>query len=78
VNEALRQITLLTPQEVADCLRVSRSWVYTAVREGRLGGVKVGGRLRIRVEHVDDFLERNAVHTHRKRMRLDEIAATVR
>lgn len=35
--------TLLRPADVARRLGVSRSWVYGAVKEGRIPAVRVGG-----------------------------------
>jgi excisionase family DNA binding protein len=34
---------LLTPTEVAQHLRVSRSWIYEAAKEGRIPCVRLGG-----------------------------------
>lgn len=35
--------TLLRPADVARRLGVSRSWVYDAVRDGRIPAIRVGG-----------------------------------
>lgn len=49
--------TLLTVDEAAEYLRVSRRQVYNLVRAGDLPAVRVGQRLRIRPDDVDAYLE---------------------
>jgi len=51
----------MTVNEVAEALRVSRSWVYTAIRDGILPAVRVGRSLRVRREVVAAFLDANAI-----------------
>ncbi|MBX6377927.1 MAG: helix-turn-helix domain-containing protein [Clostridia bacterium] len=48
---------LLTPEEVADQLRVTRRTVYEWLRTGRLRGLRAGQFWRIRPEDVEAFLE---------------------
>ena len=47
---------LLTPEEVADILRVTRRTVYEWLRTGRLRGLKAGPFWRIRPEDLARFL----------------------
>lgn len=48
---------MLTPQEAADQLRVSRHAVYAMYREGRLAVVRLGPTtLRIRQSELDRFV----------------------
>jgi excisionase family DNA binding protein len=49
---------LLTPGEVADLLRVSRSTVYTWHAMGTLAGVKLGKVLRFSRNEVLNFIRR--------------------
>lgn len=49
---------LLTPQEVADFLQVSRWTVYDQVRKGQLKAVRIGKGLRFRPEEVERFVNR--------------------
>jgi excisionase family DNA binding protein len=52
---------LLKPTEVAARLRVSRSWVYEAAKEGRIPSVRLGGPdgpLRFLLDDVDAWLDR--------------------
>jgi len=44
---------LLTPEEVADLLRVSRRTVYNWFRSGQLPAMRIGKVWRIRREDID-------------------------
>lgn len=46
----------LTPAELADALRVPRSWVYSAVRTGRIPVMRVGRYLRFNLGAVIEAL----------------------
>jgi excisionase family DNA binding protein len=48
---------LLTPEEAADTLRVSRSKVYALIRSGALRSVKIGGSRRISATALSEFIE---------------------
>ncbi len=48
---------LLTIDEVADVLRVSRSTIYRLLAERSLGFVSIGRRKRIRREQLEAFLD---------------------
>lgn len=48
---------LLTPDEVASRLRLSRRTVIVWLERGRLRGVKVGNRWRVREEDLTDVVE---------------------
>jgi excisionase family DNA binding protein len=47
---------LLTVEEVASMLRVSKAAVYRWTEDGRLRARKAGALLRFRAEDVEDFL----------------------
>jgi excisionase family DNA binding protein len=49
---------LLTINDVADRLAISRDTVYRLVRSGALTPLRVGERLRFRVGDLEDYLER--------------------
>jgi excisionase family DNA binding protein len=51
---------LLTPEEVAERLRVSRPTVYAWLKIGRLQGLRAGKAWRIRPEDLTAFLQRNS------------------
>lgn len=49
---------LYTVQEVAELLKTNGTYVYSLIRAGELPALKLG-RLKIRKEALEDFLERN-------------------
>jgi excisionase family DNA binding protein len=50
---------LLTPEEVAERLRVSRPTVYAWLKIGRLRGLRAGKAWRIRPDDLTAFLQRD-------------------
>lgn len=52
--------TLFTVDEAAEQLRVSRSLIYSALRDGRLRGVKIGRRRLIPASEVDRLIRGEA------------------
>jgi len=57
---------LLTLEEVADYLRLSKDTVYRLANTGKIPASKVGSQWRFRREDVDQWLEKN------KNVRRDE------
>lgn len=53
---------LLSPEEVAARLRLSRRTVIVWLQQGRLPGIKVGSRWRIRADDLDAFVEPGPDH----------------
>lgn len=53
------QTKLLTPEEVADHLKVSVKLIRALARTGKLRAAKVGRLWRFRPEDVDRFLNRH-------------------
>jgi excisionase family DNA binding protein len=47
---------ILTPQEVADLLRVEVSWVYRAAREGTIPSLRLGRYVRFSRADLDRFI----------------------
>lgn len=47
----------LTPEQVATRLQLHRNSVYDAVRQGRIRSARIGRRIRIRENWVDDLLQ---------------------
>ena len=43
-EDAPATIELLRPSEVATRLRVSRTWLYDAAKEGRIPSIRIGGQ----------------------------------
>jgi excisionase family DNA binding protein len=50
---------ILTPEEVAQLLRLDKETVYRNLRSGRLPGTKVGGQWRTRRSDLDQLLTQN-------------------
>ncbi|MBI4881566.1 MAG: helix-turn-helix domain-containing protein [Planctomycetes bacterium] len=51
--------SVLTIDELADYLKVSKSTLYKLAREGRVPGQKVGRHWRFRKETIDRWLEQS-------------------
>lgn len=57
MNErSFTEARLLTVNEVADLLRVSRMTVYRLIKEGSMPALRVGRSYRLREDDVDDYL----------------------
>ena len=52
------QARLLTVNEVAALLRVSRMTVYRLIKEGQLKALRVGRSYRLREDDVDEYLSK--------------------
>lgn len=55
-NEPFTEARLLTVNEVADLLRVSRMTVYRLIKTGELPALRVGRSYRLREEDVHTYL----------------------
>ncbi len=60
---------LLTANEVAGMLHISRSGVYQLVRRGDLPSIKIGSALRFRGQDVREFMQRHFGPAPRLRVR---------
>lgn len=49
---------VVTPEEAAEILKVSRSRIYELIRKGEIASVKLGRVRRIRVEKLREYLDR--------------------
>lgn len=47
--------TALTPQEVADILRIAKNTVYELIKRGELNGYRVGKKVRVDLEDVEAY-----------------------
>jgi excisionase family DNA binding protein len=56
----MEPLRLLTINDVAYSLAISRDSVYRLVRSGSLSPIRVGERLRFRREDIDAYLNREA------------------
>jgi len=52
IGENGRETTLLTPEELADCLKVPLSWVYEQSRLGNIPKHKLGRYIRFDLHEV--------------------------
>jgi excisionase family DNA binding protein len=55
-REPFTEARLLTVNEVADLLRVSRMTVYRLIRQGDMAALRVGRNYRLREEDVHSYL----------------------
>ena len=63
-----REITvhsLMTVHEVADYIQMSTDYVYENANE--IGGVKLGGKWRFRIERVDAYVDASSIKPRRRR-----------
>ena len=51
-------LELLTPEELAELLKVKLSWIYDQVEAGHLPVLRLNRRLRFRPADVSSFLDR--------------------
>ena len=50
--------TALTPQEVADILKIAKNTVYELIKRGELNAYRVGKKVRVDVKDVDEYKNR--------------------
>ncbi|MDX9870970.1 MAG: helix-turn-helix transcriptional regulator [Clostridia bacterium] len=50
--------TALTPQEVADILRIAKNTVYELIKRGELNGYRVGKKVRVDLQDVEEYKNR--------------------
>ena len=56
---------LLTPDEAAEVLRISKSYLYDLKSRGDISFIKIGTNLRFRPDDLSNFLAGKAKHTER-------------
>jgi putative molybdopterin biosynthesis protein len=54
----------LTPQEVADMLKIAKNTVYELVKRGELNAYRVGRKMRIDFKDVEEYKRRTSVGTY--------------
>ena len=52
---------ILTPDEVAELLRVQKATVYELVKSGKLQAFKVGNRYRFKEESLEEYIQQQQV-----------------
>jgi len=58
-----REIELLTPEEIADRLKVPLSWVYEQSRQGNIPTHRMGRYIRFDLREVIDSQKKNHAHS---------------
>lgn len=62
-----RPVEVMSIDELAEYLKISRSTLYKFVQEGGLPGQKVGRRWRFHKGAIDDWLRQHPEHLNQKR-----------
>ena len=65
---------LLTPDEAAQTLRISRAYLYELKSRGDISFIKIVAALRFRRSDLEEFIEERAKETERT-LKLQEFAA---
>ncbi|MFT5090238.1 MAG: excisionase family DNA binding protein [Candidatus Latescibacterota bacterium] len=60
---------LLTPEEAAKMLRISKSYLYELKSRNRIPYIKVGASLRFRPQDLQSFVEKLAIESRREQER---------
>ena len=53
----------LTPQEVADMLKIAKTTVYELIKRGDLNAYRIGNKMRIELDEIEDYKNRKKVGT---------------
>jgi len=56
------QLELITPEDLADLLKVSKDWLYARARDGELPAFRFGRSVRFRRSDVEAWLKTQAVN----------------
>jgi excisionase family DNA binding protein len=57
----VRDMDLLTPDDVCTLLKVKKSWIYDEVEAGRLEALRLGKQLRFRPSDLARYLDGRAM-----------------
>jgi len=61
-EEKIMEPRMMTVQEVADCLRISRFSVYNLVKRGELSAMKVLNKFRFSPDSVEQYLNNQRIN----------------
>jgi DNA binding domain, excisionase family len=53
--------TVLTPQEVAEMLKIAKNTVYELIKRGELNGYKVGKKIRVDLKDVEIYKNKQKI-----------------
>lgn len=62
-GDPLRDLRLLTVDDVCSLLKVKKSWLYDTVESGAIEVVRLGKQLRFQPSALSDYLARSARHS---------------
>lgn len=65
---------LLTPDEAATMLRISKSYLYELKSRNRIPYIKVGSNLRFRPQDLQSFVDKLAAESKREQERQKNLA----
>lgn len=68
--------TTLTPQEVADLLKITKNTVYQLIKRGELNSYKVGKKIRIDMSDVEAYKNKDKVGTRQSAPNLQQTIQT--
>jgi excisionase family DNA binding protein len=57
--EYKRSLQLLSVKEVAELLRMGRSWVYQQIKSGELPSVHLGGTVKVKRVDLEEYVEKH-------------------
>ncbi|MVB10694.1 PBP superfamily domain protein [Caprobacter fermentans] len=57
MNQPAKELTALTPQEVADLLKISKNLVYELIKRKELNGYRIGNKIRFDYSDIRAYLE---------------------
>lgn len=64
--------TVLTPQEVADILKIAKNTVYELIKRGELNAYRVGNKVRVDMKDVEAYKNRTKSHAPQLRPGFDD------
>lgn len=63
MNEVLINDNLITPEEVASILRMSKSSIYRIIEKRQIPFYKISGSLRFRKSDIDKYIDDALINT---------------
>jgi excisionase family DNA binding protein len=54
---SIKMLDLLTPEEAAQMVGIKTVTIENLRRAGKIGSLKIAGRVRYKIKHIEDYLE---------------------
>jgi excisionase family DNA binding protein len=67
-NNQSTSVNLLTPEQVSAILQIHVLTVYSYIKQGKLGAIRLGRSYRISSEDLDKFIEINRVKAWKNKL----------